>query len=224
MNDVARARTRLVALTVLLSFAGLGLVVWLALDAEALADRVDDLGLAAGLVLVALGALLVAAMFPAGLLAAAAGFALGTAYGTPVALLGATAGATLCAVIGRAVGTPAARHAFGARVERLAVWFEARSLRSVIVFRLVPGLPFNASSYVLGFTTIGLANIALGTLIGFAPRCFAYVALGGSLRDLGSPEAKLALALSVLLAVLVTVVPRLVLGAPTTQVKERTDG
>jgi uncharacterized membrane protein YdjX (TVP38/TMEM64 family) len=161
-------------------------------------------------------------MFPAGLLAAAAGFALGTAYGTPVALLGATAGAVLCALIGRAAGTPAARHAFGGRVERMAVWFEARPLRSVVVCRLVPGLPFNASSYVLGFTTIALGDVALGTFVGFAPRCFAYVALGGSLRDVSSPEAKLAVVASVLLAVLVTVVPRLVLGS--TAAKEAADG
>lgn len=224
MNDITRARTRLLALTVLLSFAGLGLVVWLALDAESLADDVEALGAAAGPALVLLGALLIAAMVPAGLLAGAAGFALGTAYGTPVALLATTAGAVLCALIGRFVGTPAARHAFGGRVERLATWFEARPLRSVVVFRLVPGLPFNASSYVLGFTTIALGNIAVGTLLGFAPRCFAYVALGGSLRDLGSPEAKVALVLSAVLAVLVTVVPRLVLGAPVTKVEEATDG
>jgi uncharacterized membrane protein YdjX (TVP38/TMEM64 family) len=224
VSDVARARARLIAMTAVLSFVGLGLVVWLALDADSLADRVEALGLAAGPALVLLGALLIAAMFPAGLVAGAAGFALGTAYGTPVALSGAVAGATLCALIGRRVGTPSAREAFGSRVEQLARWFEARPLRSVVVCRLVPGLPFNASSYVLGFTSIAFGSIALGTLIGFAPRCFAYVALGGSLRDLGAPEAKVALGLSVALAVLVTVVPRLMLGALVTREEEAADG
>jgi uncharacterized membrane protein YdjX (TVP38/TMEM64 family) len=213
-RSIARARARLAGLTVALACAGVGLLVVLALDAERLSDRADALGVVAAPALVVLGALLIAAMVPAGLLAGAAGYALGTPYGTAVALLAATAGAVLCAGIGRYVGTPVARHAFGGRVTRLAAWFEARPFRSVAISRLVPGLPFNATSYVLGFTGIPLRHIALGTAVGFAPRCFAYVALGGSLRDLSSPQARIALALSVVLAVLVTIVPRLVLGAP----------
>ena len=42
--------------------------------------------------------------------------------------------------------------------------------------------------------------MAIGTLIGAAPKVFAYTALGGSLDDLTSPEALAALVLLVLLA------------------------
>jgi hypothetical protein len=42
-----------------------------------------------------------------------------------------------------------------------------------------------------------MRDMALGTLVGALPRTFAYVALGGSLGNLGSPEAIAALALLV---------------------------
>jgi uncharacterized membrane protein YdjX (TVP38/TMEM64 family) len=212
--EIARARWRLFGLVAVLSFVGMALLVILALNAKELGERIDDLGALAVPVLVVLGAVLIAAMVPASLIAGAAGFALGTAAGTPVALVAATAGAVLCTLLGRAAGTPAARSAFGGRVAGTIAWFEARPLRSVLTSRLLPGLPFNATSYVLGLTRMRLGDVAVGTAVGFAPRCFAYVALGGSLRDLGSPEARIALAGSVVLALLVIVLPRLVLRGP----------
>jgi uncharacterized membrane protein YdjX (TVP38/TMEM64 family) len=42
--------------------------------------------------------------------------------------------------------------------------------------------------------------MALGTVIGAAPKVFAYTALGGSLDDLTSPEALIAVALLFVLA------------------------
>jgi uncharacterized membrane protein YdjX (TVP38/TMEM64 family) len=41
--------------------------------------------------------------------------------------------------------------------------------------------------------------MALGTLVGGAPKVFAYTALGGSLHDLTSPEALVAVGLLVVL-------------------------
>jgi len=212
-SAISRARWRLAGLVVVLTVLGLGLVVALALNAKHLADTADDLGPAVVPAIVVVGALLIAAMVPASLVAGATGYAIGTAGGTVVALGTATAGAVLCAILGRYVGTPAARYALGERVTRTATWLEARSLRTVTLARLLPGLPFNATSYVLGFTRIRIRDIAAGTALGFAPRCFAYVALGGSLRDLGSPEARVALGASVVLTVLVIVVPKLLIGS-----------
>lgn len=206
--DISRARWRLGLLVSVLSFVGLSLLVVVALDAHDLADRLDDLGAAAAPALAAGGALLIVAMVPASLIAAAGGYALGTAGGTAASLAAATAGAVLCAMLGRYVGTPAAGNAFGERVAGTVAWCNARPARAVIAARLIPGLPFNAMSYVLGFTRIGLREVAAGTAIGFAPRCFAYAALGGSVRNLDSVQAKVALGASVLLALLVVVVPR----------------
>jgi uncharacterized membrane protein YdjX (TVP38/TMEM64 family) len=43
--------------------------------------------------------------------------------------------------------------------------------------------------------------MAAGTALGAAPRSFAWVALGGNLDDLSSTEAKIAIALLVVMAV-----------------------
>jgi uncharacterized membrane protein YdjX (TVP38/TMEM64 family) len=207
---LSRARLQLFGLLCMLSVVGLTLLGLLAINAEELGQRLDGVGAAAGPVLVIVGAVLIVAMVPSSVVAGGAGYAIGTAAGTGVALAAATLGAALCALIGRRVGTLAARHAFGQRVAQSAHWVDARPLRSVITARLLPGLPFNATSYVLGLTAIRVRDIALGTAIGFAPRCFAYAALGGSLHRLGSPEAKAALVASAALLVVMIVGPRLV--------------
>lgn len=204
-------RARVVGLVVGLSLIGAALVLAGALKAASLADAVDGLGALQGPVLAIGGALLVVLMVPAGLVAGAAGYAVGTVAGTAVAVVATTAGAVLCAALSRAVGTPAAREAFGPRVERTVAWLEARPGRTVVLARVVPGMPFNTTSVVLGFTRIPLLTICLGTAVGFLPRSFAYAALGGSLHDLGSPEARAALVASGVIAVVAIVAPRLLL-------------
>lgn len=212
--EVRSARRRLFALVGSLSALGILLLAVLALNARELGDGIDGLGAGAAPALAALGILLIVGMVPASLVAGAAGYAIGTVAGTPIALLAATVGGVLCATLGRYVGTPSARYALGRRVTDAVTWVDARPVRTVVTTRLVPGLPFSATSYCLGLTSISLREIGLGTAVGFAPRCFAYVALGGSLRDLGSPETQIALGASVALAVLVVVVPRSVIGGP----------
>lgn len=205
---VVRARRRLFALAVVLTALGISLLAVLALNARDLGDRLDALGVATVVAVALVGAALIVAMVPASLVAGAAGYAVGVAAGAPTALAATILGAVACAWVGRHAGTPAARHALGARVARMAAWLDGHALRAVVVSRLVPGLPFGATSYVLGLTSIAMRDVAVGTGIGFAPRCFAYVALGGSLRDLGTPEARIALGASALLAILVVVIPR----------------
>lgn len=204
-------RSRVIGLVVVLSLIGALLVVVGAFEADSLADGFSEFGALKGPALVVAGALLVALMVPAGLVAGAAGYAVGTVAGTAVAVVATTTGAVLCAALSRVVGTPAARSVFGPRVERTVTWLEARPGRTVVLARVVPGMPFNATSVVLGFTRIPLLTIGLGTALGFLPRAFAYAALGGSLHDLGSPEAKAALAASVVITITAVVLPRLLL-------------
>ncbi len=208
---VGAVRARVVGLVVLLTFVGLALVLAAALSAESLADATERLGAMKAPVLAAAGAVLVALMVPAGLVAGAAGYALGTVAGTVVAVVATTLGAVLASYIGRVVGTPAARTAFGPRIERTAAWLEARPGRTVVLARVLPGMPFNITSTVMGFTRIPLLTIGAGTALGYLPRSFAYAALGGSLRDLDSPEAKTAIAASAAIAILAIAVPKLLL-------------
>jgi uncharacterized membrane protein YdjX (TVP38/TMEM64 family) len=210
--EIWAVRGRVIGLVVVLSLIGAALVVVGAVNAESLADGVAGLGALKAPALAAGGALLVALMVPAGLVAGAAGYAVGTVAGTAVAVVATSTGAVLAAALSRVVGTPEARSAFGPRVARTVAWLEERPGRTVVLARVVPGMPFNAMSVVFGFTRIPLLTIGLGTALGFLPRSFAYAALGGSLRDLSSPEAKAALAASVVIAILAIVLPRLLIG------------
>ena len=71
---------------------------------------------------------------------------------------------------------------------------------SVMESRIVPALPWGVVNYSAGLTRLRFRDLAVGTLIGGAPKVFAYTALGGSLADLASPEAIVAIALLVVLA------------------------
>jgi uncharacterized membrane protein YdjX (TVP38/TMEM64 family) len=55
-------------------------------------------------------------------------------------------------------------------------------------------------NYSAGVTRLHFRDMAAGTAIGAAPKVFAYTALGGSLGDLDSPEAVIAIVLLVILA------------------------
>jgi uncharacterized membrane protein YdjX (TVP38/TMEM64 family) len=205
----ASVRARLAALFVAVTVVAVAVLVGLALNARGVADFVDGSGAAELPLMFAAVALLTPALVSAGLLSAAAGYVLGLLVGFPIALAGLTTGALLAVVLVRCVGAPEAAGALGPRVGRLADWLARRPLRSVLFARLLPGLPFTYTSYACGLTPISLPTIALGTAIGFAPRCFVYVALGGSIRDLGSPEARLALAATVAIAIGSLVLPRI---------------
>jgi uncharacterized membrane protein YdjX (TVP38/TMEM64 family) len=64
----------------------------------------------------------------------------------------------------------------------------------------VPLLPWGIVNYSAGLTRLHYRALALGTLIGGAPKVFAYTALGGSLDNLASPEAIAAVVLLAALA------------------------
>ncbi|MDX6624035.1 MAG: hypothetical protein QOE75_1967, partial [Solirubrobacterales bacterium] len=86
-------RLRLFLLSAAVSVVAVALLVGLALNAHGVAGLIDDSGAAGVPLLLALLAVLTPALVSAGLLSAAAGYALGLALGFPVALLGLTAGA-----------------------------------------------------------------------------------------------------------------------------------
>ncbi|HEV7482901.1 MAG TPA: VTT domain-containing protein [Solirubrobacterales bacterium] len=219
-GSLRAVRLRLLLLSAAVTVVAMALLAGLALNAEDVAGTIEAGGVAELPLMFAAIALLTPALVSAGLLAAAAGYALGLPVGFPLALAALTAGALLAVLLVRAVGSPVAAEALGPRVARLARWLEARPFRSVVFARLFPGLPFALTSYVCGLTAISLRRLAAGSALGFAPRCFVYTALGGSLRDLGSPEARAAIAATLAIALgsllLPRIFPALDLGPKTT--------
>ncbi|MDP9384360.1 MAG: VTT domain-containing protein [Actinomycetota bacterium] len=135
-----------------------------------------------------LGLLLV----PGPLLAGVSGLLFGPVLGTAVTMTAAITSAVISLLIGRAVGRPGMAEISGPRMEALATSLERHGILAVVGQRLAPGIPDAPCSYLAGLLRIRPHQIALGTLIGSAPRAFSYTALGGSLDDLTSPIALVA--------------------------------
>lgn len=197
----AAARLRLAALAAAVGALFAVVALTGSISPERVRDAIDPLGAAAVPAFVAASALLSCALFPGPLLAAASGLLFGTALGTPVSIAAATLAAVLAFSIGRSVGRDSVDALAGPRLRRLQAWIERRGFWAVLYVRLAPGLPYTALNYVAGVTRLRLVAFAAATAIAISPRAFAYTALGGSLDDLTSPEAVVAIVLLVVMAV-----------------------
>jgi uncharacterized membrane protein YdjX (TVP38/TMEM64 family) len=195
------ARLRLVALGLLVG----SLFALVALSGSLSSDRVRDwiepFGIAAPLIFIPVSACLTVALFPGPLLAGASGLLFGTALGFPISVISATLGASLAFSLSRHVGASPVERLAGQRLTGIKSWIEKRGFLSVLYLRIAPGVPYNLVNYAAGLTRIPLRTFALATAIGCAPRAFAYTALGGNLDNLTSPEALIAFAVLVVMAV-----------------------
>lgn len=185
-------RLRVLTLALLLGAAFLVVALSGSLSADSVRDRVDGLGAAGPLLFIPISAGLTVALFPGPLLAGASGLLFGTALGTPVSIVSATLGATLAFGLSRWWAHDAVQELAGPRLGALRVWVGRRGFLSVLYARIAPGVPYSLVNYAAGLTPILLRAFVAATAIGVAPRAFAYTALGGSLGDLGSPEAIIA--------------------------------
>jgi uncharacterized membrane protein YdjX (TVP38/TMEM64 family) len=196
-----RARARLAGLAGALAVCVVALALSGSVSSDGVRDHLDGLGVAGPVVFVLVSSLLTVALFPGPLLAGASGLLFGTALGTPISVTAATLGASLAFSISRWWAHDAVAALAGPRLERVQHVLAGRPFLTVLYARIAPGMPYNLVNYAAGMTHIPLRTFALATAIGVAPRAFAYTALGGSLHDLGSPEAVVAFAVLVLMAV-----------------------
>jgi uncharacterized membrane protein YdjX (TVP38/TMEM64 family) len=171
------------------------------LSADRIRDWVDGYGVAGPLVFIAVSAALTPALFPGPLLAGASGLLFGTWLGTPVSIISATLGAVLAFSLARWLAHDAVEELQGRRLTALRAWIGRRGFLSILYARIVPGVPYSLVNYAAGLSPVTLRAFAGATALGCAPRAFAYTALGGSLDDLGSPEAIAAIVVLVVMAV-----------------------
>ena len=194
------ARWRIAALVSLLGIVFALVATSGGLSSDRVRDAIDPLGAAAVPAFILASALLTCALFPGPLLAGAAGLLFGTALGTPVAIAAATLGAVLAFCIARFVAHDAVQTLTGERLAPVQEWIERRGFWAVLYARIAPGVPYSFVNYAAGLTRVSLPAFAAATAIGCAPRAFAYTALGGSLDDLTSPEAIVAVVALVIMA------------------------
>jgi uncharacterized membrane protein YdjX (TVP38/TMEM64 family) len=144
-------------------------------------------------VFVAVSAALGAALVPGPLLAATSGLLFGALAGTLVTIAASTLSAVLSLLVGRGAGrAPLQRRVEDREREAALVALAQRhGALAVALQRLAPFVPDAPVSYLFGALGLSVWQIALGTVIGSAPRAFSYTAIGASLDD---PGSRLALA------------------------------
>ena len=191
------ARLRLAALATALTMFIVGFAVTGSLSPTKVQHWIDGFGVAGPLVFIVVSSLLTVVLFPGPLLAGASGLLFGTALGTPVSIVAATTGAAMAFALGRWWAHDAVLETFGhhRRLIVLREWVGARGFESVLLARVAPGMPYNLVNYAASLTPVAFWTFVLATAIGVAPRAFAYTALGGSIGNLGSPAAIVAICL-----------------------------
>jgi len=133
------------------------------------------------------------------ILAGAAGLLFGTAVGTPLALAGVTAASLVQMFVARWLAAGHHGSLLPQRTRAVEDFLTDHGAVAVMESRIVPLLPYGLVNFSAGLTRLPYRDLALGTVVGATPKVFAYVALGGNLSDLGSPQAIVAVSLLIAL-------------------------
>jgi uncharacterized membrane protein YdjX (TVP38/TMEM64 family) len=136
------------------------------------------------------------------ILAGAAGLLFGTLAGTPLALAGLTAAALTQMWLARRLAAGHHGNLLPQRTKAIEDFLTRNGAIAVMESRILPLLPYGIVNYSAGLTKLRFRDMTLGTLVGAAPKVFAYTALGGSLGHLTSPEAISAVALIIVLGLI----------------------
>ncbi|MBD0675181.1 TVP38/TMEM64 family protein [Streptomyces sp. CBMA156] len=127
------------------------------------------------------------AFVPRPALNAAAGLLLGIQQGVALAVLGTTLGAALAFALGRGLGRDALRpYLRGKVLGSLDRRFTEQGFRSVLVLRLLPGMPFQAANYGAAFSGVRFLPFVVATAVGVVPTTAVYVTAAASAGRPGS--------------------------------------
>ncbi len=189
MTTVIGPRARLAILVVALAsgFAAFWLLDLVSKDD--VRSWVDAFGPLAPVAYVPISAALGMLLVPGPVLAGVSGLLFGTAVGTLVTLSASVLSAVCALLVARHVGREGAVELGGGRLERVEGLLERHGVGAIVLQRLLPGVPDGPMNYAFGVAGVTVAQIAIGTAIGSAPRAFSYTAIGSSLDDPSSPAA-----------------------------------
>ncbi|MCW5737089.1 MAG: VTT domain-containing protein [Enhydrobacter sp.] len=146
--------------------------------------------------------------FPVIILILVTGAVFGPWLGMAYAAAGVAASAAVFYAVGNWLGSEQLRRVAGSRWPRLSRWLKRRGLLAVVGLRVLPMAPFSVVNLAIGASGIGVADFALGTLIGMAPGLVAMSFVGDRLLEIvqnpsASQLAWLALAVGTWMAVAV---------------------
>jgi uncharacterized membrane protein YdjX (TVP38/TMEM64 family) len=170
-------------------------------------DTGESLGIAALLAFIPLF-VLVNFLITWPILAGAAGLLFGTIAGFPLALAGLTAAALTQMWLARRLAAGHHGNLLPQRTKAIEDFLTRNGALAVMESRILPLLPYGLVNYSAGLTKLRFRDMTAGTIVGAAPKVFAYVALGGSLGNLTSPEAIAAVTLIIVLGLIGLLVAR----------------
>lgn len=179
---VARPVARLRLFVAALALLGLVVLLVAPVSRDGLRDALDPLGaVGAPVAFVPLSALLGALLVPGPILAGASGLLFGTRTGFVVTVAATVLSALLSTFAAQRAGRPGVEELDHPRIRRLERLLRRHGLAAVVMQRLAPAVPDAPCSYLYGLVGLPLRTVALGTLVGAAPRAFSYTAIGDGL-------------------------------------------
>lgn len=154
-------------------------------DTAEVRSRVDSLGLAGPLLILALALVHAVVFYPAEIVDAAAGFAYGFFGALALAMTGWLLSGLLCWAVGRSVARPLLDRWFGVeRFERTEATIERGGATLLLAVRLIPIVPFSLVSYAAGAARVPLWRFVWTTALGYLPITALAVYFGTRLEGL----------------------------------------
>ncbi len=172
-------------LLLVLIVAGIGAAILYRdhLDAQLLAQWIEDAGAAGPLLFILIYAVGTVVFLPGSVLTLAGGALFGPVLGALYNLIGATIGATLAFLIARYLASDWVERKTGGRLKRLKDGVEQEGWRFVAFVRLVPLFPYNLLNYALGLTRLRLTHYIFASFLFMLPGALAYTYLGYAGRE-----------------------------------------
>jgi uncharacterized membrane protein YdjX (TVP38/TMEM64 family) len=154
-------------------------------DTAEVRSRVDSLGLAGPLLILALALVHAVVFYPAEIVDAAAGFAYGFFGALALTMAGWLLSGLLCWAVGRSVARPLLDRWFGAeRFERAEASIERGGATLLLAVRLIPIVPFSLVSYAAGAARVPVWRFVWTTALGYLPITALAVYFGTRLEGL----------------------------------------
>jgi uncharacterized membrane protein YdjX (TVP38/TMEM64 family) len=154
-------------------------------DTEEVRNRLDDLGAAGPLLILALALIHAVVFYPAEIVDAAAGFVYGFFPALLLVMTGWLLSGLLCFAVGRSVARPLLDRWLGReRFERTEAMIERGGVTLLIAVRLIPIVPFSLVCYAAGAARVPVWRFLWTTAVGYLPITALSVYFGTKLEGL----------------------------------------
>jgi uncharacterized membrane protein YdjX (TVP38/TMEM64 family) len=172
-------------------------------DTGEVRSRLDDLGAAGPLLIIALALIHAVVFYPAEIVDAAAGFVYGFFPALLLTMAGWLLSGLFCFAVGRSVARPLLDRWLGAeRFERTEAMIERGGPTLLLAVRLIPIVPFSLVSYAAGAARVPLWRFLWTTAVGYLPITALAVYFGTKLEGLTITDPLVLATAAALLALL----------------------